>query len=82
LLESHKHGRVTGAARTHFNEHRAAGHLFGRLHHLGDRKAAAIAEVDRPAGMAVCQPIEGADMGAREVAYVHKSRMQVPSGVG
>jgi hypothetical protein len=61
---------VAGAAGAYLCLHRAAGHLFSP-HHLGDRTAAAVAEVDGLAGIALGQPVEGGDVGAREVAHMH-----------
>jgi hypothetical protein len=51
--------------------HRETGDFLARSHNLGDREAAAVAEIERVARLATLKPFDGGDMGIGEVTDVH-----------
>jgi hypothetical protein len=54
-----KYRRVTRTPITHLCRHRSSGHFFACFHHLGNRKAAPVPEIERNARLTRRQPIDG-----------------------
>ena len=65
-----EHRRVAQPPIAHLGGHRSPGYSFARLHHLGDRKTAAVAEIEGITRLASPKPIDGRDVGIGEVTDV------------